>query len=468
MKISSSVLIFWAFLLTLGCKATRPDSSSSPSMWLTTANQQALFNEIEGGINSIGSLSENPQIEVDSKITYQEIDGYGFSLTGGSALHINNMSNSEKASLISELFGQGDGDIGISYLRVSIGASDLDAAPFTYNDLPAGQTDINLDNFSLAPDRIHLIPVLKQILEVNPDIKILGSPWSAPSWMKTNNSPIGGSLKPEYYEVYANYFVKYIKGMEAEGITIDAITIQNEPQHDGNNPSMVMSSNEQKEFIKNHLGPAFESANINTKIIIWDHNADRPDFPINILNDPEAKQYIDGSAFHFYAGNISALSEVHEAHPDKNIYFTEQWIGAPGNFSGDIAWHTRNLIVGATRNWSRNVLQWNLAADQNLEPHTEGGCDQCLGGLTIEGDSVTRNPGYYIIAHASKFVRPGSVRISSNEVSGLPNVAFKTPEDNIVVIILNDLAGSSKVELSIDGELYSISLAAGSVATLVF
>ncbi|MEQ9307815.1 MAG: glycoside hydrolase family 30 beta sandwich domain-containing protein [Balneolaceae bacterium] len=468
MKISSSVLIFLAFLLTLGCKATGPDSSSSPSMWLTTANQQALFNEIEGGINSIGSLSENPQIEVDSKITYQEIDGYGFSLTGGSALHINNMNNSEKASLIRELFGQGDGDIGISYLRVSIGASDLDAAPFTYNDLPAGQTDINLDNFSLAPDRIHLIPVLKQILEVNPEIKILGSPWSAPSWMKTNNSPIGGSLKPEYYEVYANYFVKYIKGMEAEGIKIDAITIQNEPQHDGNNPSMVMSSNEQKEFIKNHLGPAFETANINTKIIIWDHNADRPDFPINILNDPEAKQYVDGSAFHFYAGNISALSEVHEAHPDKNIYFTEQWIGAPGNFSGDLAWHTRNLIVGATRNWSRNVLQWNLASDQNLEPHTEGGCDQCLGGLTIEGDSVTRNPGYYIIAHASKFVRPGSVRISSNEVSGLPNVAFKTPEDNIVVIILNDLAGSSKVELSIDGELYSISLAAGSVATLVF
>lgn len=468
MKDFNLTLFLWAILLTIGCKTTGPDSALAPSMWLTTANQQALFQEVEGGINSLGSFSENPLIEVNSSTTYQEIDGFGFSLTGGSALHINNMGVSERASLLNELFGQGDGEIGISYLRISIGASDLDPEPFSYNDLPSGQTDINLDNFSLAPDQAHLIPVLKEILAISPGIKILGSPWSAPSWMKTSNSPIGGSLKPEYYEVYTNYFVKYIEGMASEGITIDAITIQNEPQHDGNNPSMVMSSNEQRDFIKNNLGPAFETAGISTKIIIWDHNADRPDYPINILNDPDAKQYVDGSAFHFYAGNISALTEVHEAHPDKSIYFTEQWIGAPGNFPSDLAWHTRNLIVGATRNWSRNVLQWNLAADQNEDPHTEGGCDQCLGGLTIQGNSITRNPGYYIIAHASKFVRPGSFRIESNEVSGLPNVAFKTPDDKVVLIILNDSSGSKKIELSIDGELYSISLTGGSVSTLVF
>jgi len=455
-------------LLMIGCKTTEPSSTFSPTMWLTTSNQQALFDEIEGGISPSSSISGNTMIEVNSSITFQEIDGFGFTLTGGSAFHIHNMDDEEKSELLNELFGQGDGKIGISYLRVSVGASDLDATPFTYNDLPLGQTDINLENFSLEPDQSHLIPVLKEILSINPDLKILGSPWSAPSWMKTSGSSIGGSLKVEYYEVYANYFVKYIEGMQAEGIKIDAITIQNEPQHDGNNPSMVMSSDEQKNFIKNYLGPAFELANIDTKIIIWDHNADRPDYPINILNDPDAKKYIDGSAFHFYAGNISALGEVHEAHPDKNIYFTEQWIGAPGNFSSDLAWHTRNLIVGATRNWSRNVLQWNLAADENQDPHTEGGCDRCLGGVTINGNNITRNPAYYIIAHASKFVRPGSVRISSNEQNGLPNVAFKTPDDRLVLIVLNDTDGSKKVELSIDGDYFSISLNSGAVTTLVF
>ncbi|GAB5410784.1 MAG: glucosylceramidase [Balneolaceae bacterium] len=468
MKNFSQALFLWAIILTIGCKTTGVDGSSKPSIWLTTSNQQALFERLEGRVNSISSTTQNPLIEVNSSTIYQEMDGFGFSLTGGSALHINNMEAIQRTSLLNELFGQGDGEIGISYLRVSIGASDLDPAPFSYNDLPSGQTDITLANFSIAPDQAHLIPVLKEILAINPDIRILGSPWSAPSWMKTSNSPIGGSLKTEYYEVYANYFVKYIQAMASEGITIDAITIQNEPQHDGNNPSMVMSSNQQRDFIKNSLGPAFDAEDISTKIIIWDHNADRPDYPINILNDPDAKQYVDGSAFHFYAGDISALTEVHEAHPDKNIYFTEQWIGAPGNFSSDLAWHTRNLIVGATRNWSRNVLQWNLAADQNEDPHTEGGCDRCLGGLTIQGNNVIRNPGYYIIAHASKFVRPGSFRIESNEVSGLPNVAFKTPEEKVVLIVLNDSSESKQVDLSIDGELYSISLVGGSVVTIVF
>lgn len=462
--------LFFLFLLVilLACKTTEPDSLLRPSMWLTTPDKQALLEEVEGAVSLIDNRSENPFIEIDPSITYQEMDGFGFSLTGGSALHIHNMADSERLALLNELFGSEENEISISYLRISIGASDLDASPFTYNDLPSGETDLLLEGFSLAPDQENLIPVLKEILEINPDIKILGSPWSAPSWMKTNQSTIGGSLKPEYYEVYANYFVKYIENMKEEGISIDAITIQNEPQHGGNNPSMVMSSEEQKDFIKNHLGPAFAERNIETKIIIWDHNADRPDYPINILNDPEAKQFIDGSAFHLYAGDISALSQVHNAHPDKNIYFTEQWIGAPGNFSADLSWHTRNLIVGATRNWSKNVLQWNLAADQNEDPHTDGGCDRCLGGLTIQGNTVTRNPSYYIVAHASKFVKTGSVRIFSSEIQDIPNVAFLTPDDQIVIIILNNLTGSKKIELSVRDELYSVSLIAGSVATIVF
>ena len=204
--------------------------------------------------------------------------------------------------------------------------------------------------------------------------------------------------------------------MKAEGIRIDAITVQNEPLHPGNNPSLLMQAPEQAEFIKNHLGPAFKQAGLDTKIIIYDHNCDRPDYPISILNDAEARKYVDGTAFHLYAGKIDAMSTVHEAHPEKNLYFTEQWIGAPGNLRGDLAWHTRELTIGATRNWSRTVLEWNLAADPRYQPHTPGGCSSCLGAVTIDGDTVTRNPAYYIVAHASKFVRPGSVRIATNEL----------------------------------------------------
>ena len=321
------------------------------------------------------------------------------------------MSAAARADLLQELFGTDNGEIGISYLRLSIGASDLDEAPFSYNDLPEEETDEKLEKFSLANDTVNLIPVLKEILEVAPEIKILGSPWSPPVWMKDNGDTRGGSLKEEYFEVYANYFVKYIESMEAEGITIDAITIQNEPLHPGNNPSLLMKADTQKKFIKNNLGPVFEKNNIKTKIVLYDHNADRPDYPISILDDPEAAKYVDGSAFHLYGGEIEALSEVHEAYPNKNIYFTEQWVGAPGNFAKEMEWHTENLIIGATRNWSRIVLEWNLAADENQQPHTDrGGCDRCLGAITISGDSVIREPAYYIIAQASKFVRPGSIR----------------------------------------------------------
>lgn len=256
--------------------------------------------------------------------------------------------------------------------------------------------------------------------------------------------------------------------MQKEGIIIDAITVQNEPLHPGNNPSLLMPADEQADFIKTSLGPAFQKANIKTKIIIYDHNADKPEYPISILNDPEAKKYIDGSAFHLYGGVIENVSKVHEAHPDKNLYFTEQWIGAPGNFDGDLQWHTKNLIIGASRNWCRTVLEWNLAADSNQKPHTPGGCTQCLGAVTIDGDLVTRNPAYYIVAHVSKFVRPGSVRIDSNIPIDLPNVAFKTPEGKVVVIVLNDSKSDKKFNVKIGDEPFSTLLARGSVGTYIW
>lgn len=348
-----------------------------------------------------------------------------------------------------------------------MGASDLDDRVFSYDDLPAGQTDLSLSKFSLANDQTYLIPVLKQILAINPKVKLLASPWSPPIWMKTNGASKGGSLKPECYDVYARYLLRYVQEMKREGITIHTLTIQNEPLHPGNNPSLLMPQDEQAMFVKKSLGPVFQKAHVATKLIVYDHNADRPDYPISILNDPEARKYLDGSAFHLYGGSVESIRDVHEAHPDKNLYFTEQWIGAPGNFAGDLAWHTKTLVIGASRNWCKTVLEWNLAADPQQNPHTEGGCTACLGAVTI-GESVVRNPAYYIIAHASKFVRPNSVRIASNVTMGLQNVAFKTPAGKTVLIVLNEGDKTQEFNIRYRNKQVKTSLEAGAVKTYVW
>jgi len=435
--------------------------------YLTNPDKSSLLELTTSGISTM-TENYNYTVTVSEETTYQEMDGFGFTLTGGSAILINGMSSASRADLLQELFGNGANDIGISYLRVSIGSSDLDPTTFSYNDLPSGQTDVNLDNFSLSPDMTNLIPVLKEILQINPDIKILGSPWSAPTWMKSNGNTAGGELLPQYYDTYANYFVKYIEGMASEGIVIDAITIQNEPENPYNNPSMVMTAEQQKVFVRDHLGPVFATQNITTKIILFDHNLDHTDYPISIMNDPAAKSYVDGSAFHLYAGNIDNMSLVHEAHPDKNVYFTEQWMQAPGDFYGDINWHMRNLLIGAPRNWSRNVLEWNLASDPNNDPHTAGGCTECLGAITIDGNSVTRNPAYYVIGHSSKFVPAGSVRIESNTSSNFPSVAYKTPQGKIVVMVLNGSGAANSINIDAGEEPITVDLPEGAVGTFIW
>ncbi|MCJ8167325.1 glucosylceramidase [Pontibacter sp. E15-1] len=468
--------VVWLLLacLVTGCQQAavqvRDDVAAAPAatLWLTTPDKSALFAQQPELILFSDSAGQYPLIQVQEAETFQEMDGFGYTLTGGSAMLLHQMDAPARAALLQELFGTTGNSIGVSYLRISIGASDLDARVFSYNDLPAGEADPEMKRFSLAPDQEHLIPMLQEILAINPTLKIMGSPWSPPTWMKTNNNSKGGSLKPEFYDAYARYFVRYVLGMAAEGIPIDAITVQNEPLHPGNNPSLLMLPEEQANFIKQSLGPAFRAANIRTKIILYDHNADRPDYPITILNDPEAKQYVDGAAFHLYGGQIEALAEVHAAHPDKNLYFTEQWIGAPGNFPEDLAWHVKNLIIKAPRNWAKTVLEWNLAADPNQNPHTEGGCTQCLGAITLEGNTVTRNPAYYIIAHASRFVRPGSVRIGSNMPDALPNVAYKTPDGQMVLLVQNDSDAPQTFQIGYGGKRATATLARGAVGTFVW
>jgi glucosylceramidase len=451
------ILFSFSFLLGLFAQA---------QIWITAPDQTMLLKKKE--LVLVKDEKKLPLIEVNDQIRFQTVDGFGFTLTGGSAQLINKIEASQKINLLQELFGSNENSIGVSYLRLSIGASDLDSFVFSYDDLPVGETDTELEKFSLSSDTINLIPILKQVLKIKPGIKIMGSPWSPPTWMKSNKKTMGGHLLPQYYNAYAAYFVKYIQQMKLHGIHIDAITLQNEPEHGGNNPSMLMSADEQAAFIKTSLGPLFEKNNIKTKIVVWDHNCDNPGYPIKVLEDSDARKYIDGSAFHLYNGNISALSKVKEAFPDKNLYFTEQWTGKKGTFDGDLSWHVKNVVIGSMNNWSRIALEWNLANDPNFGPHTPGGCTECKGAVTIDGSKVERNVAYYIIAHASKFIPAGSIRIGSTQLNGLPNISFLRPDGKSVTLVINESKSEMQFDLKSNATAIRIKLLPGEVATAVF
>jgi glucosylceramidase len=471
-RFSPFFLLLFVSILVSACRKPKdpepPTAVTYPvDAWLTKGNQSVLLAHQPATLLLDTIKNAYPSIEVDETQTFQVVDGFGYTLTGGSVQVINTLNSAVKRELLQNLFGKSTNDIGISYLRISMGASDLSASVFSYNDLPQGQVDVAQSNFNIAPDSA-LVFLLKEILQINPDIKIMAVPWSAPLWMKSNYNSVGSSLFPVYYSSYSTYFVKYIQAMKAQGITIDAVCPQNEPLHGGNNPSMVMSADQQISFIKK-LGAAFQTNGITTKIVCYDHNCDNPQYPIQVLNDAVANPYVDGSAFHLYNGDISALSTVHDAHPGKKLYFTEQWTSSTGDFGGDLKWHVKNIIIGSMRNWSVNALAWNLANDPGFGPHTQGGCTQCKGAITVNSStSYTKNVAYYNIAHASKFVPAGSVRIASNISGNLYNVAFKTPAGKKVLIVENEAGSAATFNIKYNGKWVAASLEGGAVASYVW
>ena len=453
-----------ALLLTLTPLAAH---SQSVELWLTTTDRSSLLAHQPKPLTFALSTPTALTIAVDDRTRYQTIDGFGFALTGGSAQLLTRMSVQARAILLNELFGANPNSIAVSYLRLSIGASDMNERVFTYDDIAPGQTDPQLTHFSLGPDLHDIVPILRQILAINPRIAILASPWTAPSWMKSNGLPKGGTLLPEHYPAYAQYFVRYLQTMAAEGIRIKAITLQNEPLNPKNTPSMVMSSQEEASFLATALGPALRRAGLHPDVILYDHNLDRPDYPLDILADPAAASFAQGSGFHLYGGTVDAMTQVHDAHPTKDLYFTEQMVTE--RFSPNIAEPVAHIVIGATRNWSRNVLLWNLAADPSFGPHTnDGGCPVCQGAITLSGDTVTRNIAFYTVAHASRFVPPGSVRIASTAPTELPNVAFATPQHTIVLVAANPTSAPQTFGITFHGKAVSATLEAGAAATFVW
>jgi glucosylceramidase len=406
-----------------------------------------------------------PTIEVDDSRTFQPIEGFGFALTGGSAYLLAGLPAADRANLLEELFGLTDDSVGLSCLRLSIGASDLGWTDYTYWDLAPGTADPDLARFNLAVCDPEVVPVMQQILRINPAVKVIASPWTAPPWMKSNDSFVAGSLKPECYPAYARYFVKYVEVMRANGIHVSAVTPQNEPHNPKNEPSMVMTAMEQAEFIKGYLGPELRKGAPETEILCWDHNCDEPDYPLAVLGDAEARAYIGGVAWHLYNGSPEAMSKVHAHYPAQKVYFTEQWVSSHDDFMGALRWHTKNVVIGTLRNWSRTALEWNLANDPEFALHTPSGAQGAMGGVTI-GTTIKRNPGYYLMAHSARFIRPGSVRVHSSEADGLPNVACLTPDSRMVMVVMNDADGARRFRVQHQGTYATLELGKGEVATL--
>lgn len=413
------------------------------------------------------SLSQDslPTIEVDDSRTFQPIEGFGFSLTGGSAYLLAGLAAARRTDLLQELFGLTETSVGLSCLRLSIGASDLGEKAYSYWELNPGTTDPDLAHFNLAACCPEVVPVLQEILRINPAVKIIASPWSAPSWMKTNGSFVEGALKPECYSEYARYLVRCLEAMRGHGIHVSAITPQNEPQNPRNEPSMVMTATEQADFIKGYLGPALRKGAPNTEILCWDHNCDAADYPLAVLGDAEARAYVAGVAWHLYRGSPEVMSDVRALYPDKKVYFTEQWVSAHDDFMGALRWHMKNVIIGTLKNWSRTALEWNLASDPEYALHTPGGAVGAVGGITI-GATITRNAGYYLMAHVARFIPPGSVRAYSSEADQLPNVTCLTPDSRMVMLVMNDADHAKRFRVEHRGACATLELGTGDVATL--
>ena len=469
-------------------------SAQDVSVWETTADGNHLLSlRQEKYAFSETSTDRMVPITIDDRQHFQKMRGFGYALTGGSAELMMAMSAEARHNLILSLFGHGEGQAGISYIRLTVGASDMNSFVFSYDDMPHGKSDWDLKHFSLSQDLKDVVPVMKEILAVNKDIEILASPWSAPTWMKTNNNVQGGKLRKECYDVYARYFVRYIQEMAKQGIKISALTIQNEPLNSRNTPSMSWTPQEQAEFIGKYLGPQFEKNGISTEIVLFDHNCDRPDYPLTILADPAASKHSAGVAFHQYMGDQSGMTTVHEMRPDIDIFFTEQMIiDRSGSATATIAPVVERVLVNVVRNWACNVILWNLAADTDAGPHTDnGGCPFCHGAVTIGGDKWHKNIAFYGLAHATAFVPAGSYRISSTsptdsgtilfedeQSSGtmravqyansgvLPNVAFETPDGRIVLIVANTSSSFKSVWIRYHGKYCEIPVASGSVVTL--
>jgi glucosylceramidase len=441
-------------------------------LWLSTADRRLRLARQPDIAMSLQDTS-SADVVIDTSKKYQSIVGFGAALTDSSAWLIRNkLTGQQRNALLHELFGPPP-NLGLNMTRLTIGASDFSLQHYTLDDLPAGDSDPSLQHFNVASNLHDVIPIVREAMSINPQLRIVASPWSAPAWMKTSDNLIGGELRGQYESTYADYLVKYVDTYRDYGIPIFALTLQNEPTFVPlTYPGMSLPAPTRARIIAQYLGPALAGRKPKTHILGWDHNWDLPDQPLSELSDAAAARYIDGIAWHCYRGSPYAQGQVHRAFPGKDAYITEcsggDWASSR---NGELLWFTRDLLLTGLRQWARGVVYWNLALDEHHGPHA-GGCDACKGVVTIDSHTgaVSRNDEYYAFAHFSQFVLPGAVRVkSSDREKGIDNVAFQNAGGgSIVLVMVNSNTDARRVAVKQDQTRFHYTLPPQSVATFVW
>ncbi|RKN06464.1 glycosyl hydrolase [Streptomyces radicis] len=437
-------------------------ADSTADVWLTTSDGGTRL--ARQGEASFTGAPEAVDISVDSRVRHQPFTGAGASITEASASLIDQLPQGERDSLMTSLFSDGGDGIGLSYLRQPLGSTDFNSGPFyTFEDTP-GQ-------FSIDRDRQQIIPLLRQATGLNPDLRLMGSPWSPPAWMKTNDSLNGGSLRPEHYQTYAGHLVRAIQEYGAEGIELTDLTVQNEPQFATSYPSMSMTAAEQAAFLR-VLDGALDAAGLPTNLLAYDHNWDTPQYPLDVLAATGDIDRVIGAAFHCYGGQPESQSLI--AETGARVFFTEcsgtDSATPAQTFSDSLRWQAENLVVRNMRNGGETVITWNLALDANGGPH-QGHCDnRCNGVVEIDGTRVTRGAEYYVLGHLSTFVDPGAVRIGSTSQGpgGVQNVVFENPDGQRVAYVVNASGSEQRFSITESGRSLSTALPAGAVGTYVW
>ncbi|HBT86010.1 MAG TPA: glucosylceramidase [Porphyromonadaceae bacterium] len=471
-------LLILTLCISASCEKTGSDDNITIYVTTNNGSQNLDKQTIEFSNNSNMSSTT---IMLDPTTRYQTMDGFGAAITGSTAFNLLQMTQENRIKFLKDTFSPTEG-LGHSYVRISIGCSDFSLSEYSLCDTPG------IENFGLTSEETdYVIPVLKEILEINPELKIMGSPWTPPQWMKVNNltdlqpffSWTSGQLNPAYYSDYATYFVKWIKAMNQNGINIYSVTPQNEPLNRGNSASLYMGWEEQYEFLQNHLVPQFKEASLNTKIYLFDHNynydniADQKGYPMNIYDAGIDSEMVAGAAYHNYGGDKSELLKVQSRYPEREMVFTETSIGTWNdghNLEKRLIDDMREVALGTVNNGCKAVIVWNLMLDSERGPNREGGCQTCYGAVDIDisdYSTITRNSHYYIISHLSSVVKPGAVRIGTSGLSdpGIIHSAFENSDGTYAVVLLNSAPDSKSITLDDGNKHLTYEVPAGSVAS---
>ncbi len=452
-------------LLVAGAEA----EAQTVSVWLTTDDQVNKLQSVASVTFVTGSGGNNP-VFVDETQTYQQVEGFGASFTDSAGYLLNEVATSSaRSNAMYSLFTRSGNGIGVSFVRNPMGASDLARSQYSYDDLPSGQTDTNLTSFSVAHDQADIIPLVQQALQLNPQLTIMANPWSPPGWMKTSGSMVGGSLLTNMYSPFAQYFVKYIQAYQAAGIPIRYISLQNEPLYvPGDYPGMSMDATNQLPILRDYILPALAASNITTKVLVYDHNWDRPDYPDTVLSDATVlgSSRVGGIAWHGYGGTPGVMTTLANQYPTKGDYLTEH-SGEVGE--GDVVKNDFEEITQVMRNWGRAYVKWSLALDENHGPH-DGGCSTCNPLVTINSSSgaLTFDIEYYTLGHFSKFVLPGAYRVYSGNAAGIVSAAFVNPDNSKVLVAFNDTTSSNTFQVQWGSKMFAYTLASYSGVTFIW